>query len=166
MSGFAHVVLEENQWRHAESPLARALWCALLAAPLLLVVCGMLALAALSRATAGDEASLVRLEYSRLDRFAVPTTLKVQLEPAAVAKGEVRLLVSHGYLSGVRIRRIEPSPARMERTDEGVVFVFAAPHGRLAGVQFQVEGVAYGGLAGTLAVADGPRVPFKQYLLP
>lgn len=167
MPNFAQVLLEENEWRYAQSAAARALWCALLAAPLCLVFAGLFALAALSRGTAGDKYGLVRLEYNRLDRFAAPTTLKVQLSAAAAAGREVKLLVSHGYINGVRIRRIEPTPKRIERTAEGIVFVFAPPgRGRAASVQFQVEGVAYGSLDGLLALGDGTRIPFKQYLLP
>lgn len=162
MTSLAHIVPQDNPGDD-ESPFKRALWCAALATPLCLVLAGLATLAGLSRAKVGDEHGLVKVEYNRLDRFAAPTTLRVQLAPEAAGGKEVKLLVSHGYINGVRIRRIDPTPARVEHSDEGVVFVFDQGISR---VIFQVEGVAYGALDGLVAVGDGARVGFKQYLLP
>lgn len=147
--------------------LTRVLWTVSLAAPALLVAGVLAGLAMYSRGSAADDAGLVQLEYNRLDRFAAPTTLKVRVAPEAAKDREVKLLVSHSYMNGVRIRRIVPTPTRVESTDDGVVFVFNGPAaGSPLGVIFQVEGTAYGPLDGRLVLGKTTNVPFKQYMLP
>lgn len=148
-------------------PLQRWLWSALVAAPLFAVFGGLVALAALSRGVVMDKDGLVRLEYSRLDRFAAPTTLRVQVDPGAAKAGIVRLMLSYGYVDAVRINTVYPAPTSVEPSADGVVFTFRAQGPkRPTTVVFQVEGVAYGALTGELGVAEGPRLTIKQYLLP
>lgn len=153
--------------RGEDSGMSRMLWTFSLAAPALLVAGVLAGLAMYSRGTVADESGLVQLEYNRLDRFAAPTTLKVRVAPEAARDREVKLMVSHSYINGVRIRRIVPTPTRVETTDDGVVFVFNGPAaGSPLGVIFQVEGTAYGPLDGRLVLGNTTRVPFKQYMLP
>lgn len=150
-----------------ESALTRWAWSALLAAPLVAVFAGLAALAALSRGVVVGRDGLARLEYSRLDRFAAPTTLRVQVSPAAEKNGALKLLLSYGYINAVRVRSVYPAPKRVEAAKDGVVFTFPAQGPkRPTTVVFQVEGIAYGALDGELEVAGGPALPFKQYLLP
>ncbi len=149
------------------SALESWLWSALVAAPLVALFCGLAALAVLSRGVAVGKDGLARLEYSRLDRFAAPTALRVQVAPSAVVNGRIRLMLSYGYVDAVRVRNVFPAPERVEPGKDGVVFTFKAQGERIpTTVVFQVEGVAYGALDGELGVADGSRLPIKQYMLP
>jgi hypothetical protein len=133
---------------------------------MVVVIGGFVALQAFSHATAEGAAGVVRLEYNRLDRFAAPTTLRVDVAPGAVRRGRVRLSLNYAYVNAVRIRRIFPSPERIEPGRDGPVFVFRDEDREPMTVVFQVEGVAYGQLDGAVAVAGQPSLAFRQYLLP
>ncbi len=147
--------------------VTRLLWQVVMALPLAVVVAGMVGVEAFSRATMADAAGAVKLEYDRLDRFAAPTTLRVQLAPRLASHGRYRLSLNYGYVDAVRIRRIFPTPERIESAKDGLVFVFKQEerHKPLA-VVFQLEGFAYGQLEGEIAAAGRPGLAFHQYLLP
>lgn len=145
----------------------RWLWSLLVASPLLLVFGGLVAVAALSRATIVGKDGVVRLEYDRLDRFTAPTTLRVRLSSAAARGKDVRLVLSYGYMEAVNIKGVLPAPERVESAAQGVAFVFAPPpKGKPMTVVFEVEGKAYGAVDGELAIGRRPEIDFRQILLP
>ncbi len=146
--------------------LNRMMWKAMVAMPMVVVMGGFVFLQTFSHATTESAAGVVRLEYNRVDRFAAPTILRVDVAPSAVHRGHVRLSLNYAYVNAVRIRRIFPTPERIEPGKDGPVFVFRDQDRESMTVMFQVEGVAYGQLDGEVAVAGEPGLPFRQYLLP
>jgi len=146
--------------------LSRMMWKSMVAMPMVVVMGGFIFLQTFSRATAESAAGVLRLQYNRVDRFAAPTTLRVDVAPSAVRRGRVRLSLNYAYVNAVRIRRIFPSPERIEPGKDGPVFVFRDDDRQPMTVTIQVEGVAYGQLDGEVAVGGQPGLPFRQYLLP
>lgn len=154
-----------------EKPARRAGWM-LLAAAGTAALLGLVDPASLSQTTAYAAGGGLRLEYSRLDRAAAPTRLRLWVAPGQAARdGFLRVRMNAGYSRSMRVTRVHPQPERVEAVSEELVFVFRAPSARDASVlEFDLQPGDLGRYAGRLAVAGvggaDPAVEFTQYMVP
>jgi hypothetical protein len=158
-----------------ERPARRAGWL-LLAAAGTAACLGLVDPASLSQTTACARDGRLRLEYSRLDRAAVPTRLRLWVAPGQAARdGLLRVRMNAGYSRSMRVTRVHPRPERVEAGADELVFVFRAPPARDGSVvEFDLQPGDLGRYAGRLAVAGAdagaaagaPAVEFTQYMVP
>ena len=101
-----------------------------------------------------------------LDRFMTARStnrLVVTLPPAS---GEVRAVLAARYLEQIEIQDIRPDPEKSILESEGTAFVFPADSNQPTQVQFIFEARKAGLLRGWLAVNDGARLDFTQFVYP
>ena len=128
---------------------------------------------ALSQTTAYARDGRLRLEYSRLDRAAMPTRLRLWVAPGQAARdGFLRVRMNAGYSRSMRVTRVHPEPERVEAGSDDLVFVFRAGALRDPSVvEFDLQPGDLGRYAGRLALAvtddaKAPAVEFTQYMVP
>ena len=114
---------QRKAWRFERGGWA-ALGLFLLAAGLGLFGSGPLAT---DVARSGD--GLLEVTYPRFARRLSPVQLEARVSQAAIADGRVRLSVGAGYLAGVVLTGVLPSPESVEAGPERVVFTFRAAAG-------------------------------------
>jgi hypothetical protein len=121
----------------------------------------------LARATAGDLAGPLRLEYSRFDRMQSPSTLEVQIAGDAVNGEQIELWVARDYIQGVLIEKIVPEPQEVRGAADGLRYVFAVDEpGQPVTVSFDLRHTSFGAKSGRVALADGPALEFGQLVYP
>ena len=121
----------------------------------------------LARATAGDPADPLRLEYARFDRMESPSTLEVQIAGDAVDGEQIELWVDRDYIQGVLIEKIVPEPQEVRVAADGLHYVFAVDEpGQPVTVSFDLRHTEFGAKSGQIALADGPALDFGQLVYP
>jgi hypothetical protein len=140
------------------------------------VVMALIALAALvgltgngvlARATAGDPADPLRLEYARFDRMESPSTLEVQIAGDAVEGEQIDVLIDRDYIQGVLIERVVPEPQEVRSAADGLLYVFAVDEpGQPVTVSFDLRHTSFGAKSGQIALVDGPALEFGQLVYP
>ena len=153
----AHQRLE---WR-----LERIGWT-LMALLVLAALLGLLGYGPMSRASAGDAATL-SLDYDRVQRASAPTEYRFHAAPALSGNGEVRLRFDASLLEEVELESIRPEP-REVRTGPGYTeFAFATDGGeRPADIVFQFRPATFCHVRGQVATQGAAPLLLDQYVLP
>jgi hypothetical protein len=96
-----------------------------------------------------------------------PVQLEARVSPAAITDGRVRLSVGAGYLAGVVLTGVLPSPESVEAGPERVVFTFRAAAGNApVTVRFNFEAHSFFRLRGRIAVAGDAPVEIATLVYP
>lgn len=122
----------------------------------------------LSQTTAYAKDGRLRLEYSRLDRAAAPTRLRLWVAPgAADASGRLLVRLNAAYGKSMRLTKVSPLPEQVEDSGGDLVFVFRQRSPRDPSlVEFDLRPGELGRYAGRLAVASEQPIAFTQYMVP
>ncbi len=118
-----------------------------------------------ARVTASDGS--VRLTYSRLEHHHGPSELTVEVAPAFVDEGEVRLWFDSAYVRDLGLETIVPEPDRVEVAPGRIVYVFAVaePTGPLL-IDFSYEHDGFWLQQGQLGIVGAEPVEFRQFVFP
>jgi hypothetical protein len=152
--------LQRKHWR-----TERIGWC-VMALTVLAETLGAFGGGPLSKATAGSDGPLT-LEYERLSRMTRSTSLRVHVDPAAAAGGEVRIWLGRGYLNGVDVERITPPPLGVQVGTNRQTNMFGTRHvsGPLE-ITFGLRPRAIGTLRGEAGLDGGAPIRFSQFIFP
>lgn len=110
----------------------------------------------------------IEMRYDRFARHVGDTTLNFHLTPDPRQPHEVRIWISAGYLSGVRIETMQPQPARWMAEGGGYLLVYdvvGAPTGQVT-VRMQVQPDQVGLLRGAVGASPEASVEFWQFIYP
>lgn len=142
--------------------IQRGAWLAM-AAIILAGILGLFGGGAFGRTTV--EQAGMRVEYERFCRLASPTTVDVRIE--ASSEGEARIWVARGYIDRAGIERVEPTPARVESSDDGLTYVVTATTpGKPTRVRFHLRPDRPGPLGGRIRAEGGVVLEFNQFVHP
>jgi hypothetical protein len=136
----------------------------------LLIVAGLAGLfgsGPLSRASAGQPGSALRVEYERFGRYEAPSELKLSIGAEQVQGSMLRVWISRDYLDRVEVERTMP-PCDVSQLDVNrVIYVFnLAQTNKPAMITFYVRPTAYGKTRGNIGIVGGPEVPFSEFVYP
>jgi hypothetical protein len=157
-----------------DMPLERATWTVERVAWLLM----LLALAAaflglcgsagpLAKASAGDAASGLKVEYDRFARHGGVAKLDVRVGPELIKDGAVRLWVENAYVEDFAVESFTAEPDATHSGPDRAVYTFAvadASEPVTIGVQLRPGG--YWLYRARLGVVDGPEVALRQFVYP
>ncbi len=115
---------EDHPW---ELRVQRIGWI-LFALLILAALAGLLGHGPLSRATAEDPASSLRIEYQRFERYQGPTELRLHAAPQAVRGGKLKIWLSREFLDNIELEQVVPQPVTAELGSDRQTYVFDAPH--------------------------------------
>jgi hypothetical protein len=139
----------------------------LMALVVLAAAAGLLGPGPLSGARADADGGLMRVQYQRFLHYQSPTTLAVELAPAAAREGQVRLWLARDYAEAGGVQAVIPPPARVEADSERLTYIFpAAPAGGPAAVTFHLQPERVGPLEARLGLPDGQALSVGQFVYP
>lgn len=142
--------------------LQRWAWLGM-AAILLAAVLGLFGGGMFARAMVGQAGT--RVDFERFCRLDSPTTMDVRV--AADSRGEARVWVDADYIDRGGIERVDPLPARVESSAEGLTYVAtAAIPGESTRIRFHLRPNRPGLLRGRIRTADGVDLKFTQFVHP
>lgn len=134
---------------------------------LLAALAGLTGPGPLSRATAADNSSALRVEYNRFERYQSPVMLRVHLGPGAAPDGKARLWLSRDYVENVELRHIDPEPESVEAASDRLVYTFNLPDpAQPTAVTYHLEPNEYGRRPVRIGLAGGPELQFSQFFYP
>ena len=161
--------LEINQdleFQHLSWKLQRIGW-GLMALLLVAALAGLLGPGPLSDTTAGEENSMLWVEYNRFERYQSPIMLKIHLGPGAAKDGKVRLWMNRDYIQNMELRHIDPEPESVEVGAESTAYVFnIADPEKSTTIFFHLEPNTRGWLPLRIGLQGGPHVSLRQFLYP
>ena len=103
------------------------------------------------------------LEYNSIEHYEAPGCLVIRARPA---DGAVRLAISRSFCDHTTAESIIPSPVSVEVGDDVVVHTFAVPSSVPAVVIYRYKYGDFAVFDHHIAVDDGARIAFRQYVLP
>ena len=152
---------ERLEWK-----IERVGWVVLLLV-LLGALAGLLGPGPLSRATAGQEDSALRVQYNRLARHQAPEILGVRIAPAADRDGQVRLWLSAEYVHSIELHHIDPEPEHVEAGPKRFTYTFNFSDAQSpTTVKFHFEPNTFGRLPVAIGLDEGPQLDFTQFIYP
>lgn len=104
-----------------------------------------------------------RMEYDRFVRYHSPDQLQITLTASAHF---VRVRLDSGYLRHIQVERITPRPDRETSEDGAVVYRFEVSPQTAMRATFYFTPETLGRLDGWVAIDDGVRYPFSQFVYP
>jgi hypothetical protein len=125
---------------------------------------GLLGKGPLSGGTLQREGATIAFE--RLARRESRGELSLEVAPALLRDGELRLCADRRWLSGVDLERMVPEPRRGEAGEEATCFTFEVAGDGAARVRLQLAYRAAGRRQGRLTVSGGPSLTFTQWVYP
>lgn len=135
----------------------------------LLVLAGLLGLfgyGPVSRASAGDAATL-SLDYDRFQRASAPSEYRFSASPALSGDGEVRLRFDGGLMDQVELDSVLPEPREVRAGPGYTEFAFATDGGdQPAEIVFQFRQATFGHVRGHVTAQGAPPLLVDQYVLP
>ena len=108
----------------------------------------------------------VKLDFERLARHESEGEMTLEVTPALVPAGELRLCADRRWLEGVEIDAMVPEPERTETGDTVTCFRFGVTGGGPARVRFRLDYRSMGWRRGRLGIDGGPTVAFSQWIYP
>jgi hypothetical protein len=151
--------------------LAERIGWAVMALLVLAALLGLFGTGPLTRATAGDRAGPLWIEYERFNRLLAPSTLRVHLGAGAALGGEARVWLDRRYLESIQLQRVMPQPDGVEAAPDRMVFVFrVAEPDQPTAITFSFKPEHVGSLPGRAGLAgaapsDQP-LRFRQFVYP
>jgi len=146
--------------------LQRASWIAM-ALVVTLALTGLLGSGPLSRSVVSLP-GLLRVEYQRFARYEAAQTLTVRLEPGATRGAEAKLWIDRRYLNDTRVESVTPPPARVEATEDQLVYAFSISRpGRPITIVVALQSEQIGPITGRIGLEGAAEhVTFRQLVYP
>jgi len=104
----------------------------------------------------------VQVEYERIARYQTPTQFIVTV---AAGSGRRRLFIGRQLLDRLSLQNVVPQPAGAEPRDDGAVLLFPEESGGTR-IILVAQPSSVGVIDNTIGVADGPRITFRQLVVP
>lgn len=138
----------------------------LMAAFLALASAGLFGPGPLSHTQVRSVDDSLAVDYLRWGRRGREANLTVQVAPALVHEGRIRLEMPARYFSDMELRGVTPRPERVEADGDVLRFVFAAPRPQSPiDITFAIQGQGMGPVNADVRVRDAV-VRFRQFLWP
>ena len=107
------------------------------------------------------------ITYFRFDRHHAPGELDIEVAPAFVEEGEVRLWIDAELVARLGIERISPEPESVEMAPERYVYVFAvAEPGEPLTVAIDYKHNGYWRERGQIGLENGAPITLSQFVFP
>ena len=152
---------ERHWWR-----IQRIIW-SILVLVLLAGVVGLFGHGPLSEATVHPPGSQVQVHYDRLARRETPSLLKLTLEKAVVASGEVRIHLNRALLDQMELKQIVPPPLSTEPLSDGARFIFQTDPTRDSAILCFIENPTVPGFVdGVITIEGAEPVHIRQFVYP
>lgn len=144
-----------------EWAVQRVAW-PLLSVVLVAIALGLFGQGPLAKAqvVAGEDFSM---EYHRFARRQSPDALELRVVPR---EPRLRVSLARGYTQAVDVEHIFPEPDRMAVAPDATVLEFDARPGEPFDIRLQVRPSDMGRVHGWVAVGEGPRHVFSQFVYP
>ena len=155
-------VCEDLKLKRMEWRVQRIVW-PLLVLFMLAVLAGILGKGPLSHVRVQAPQQAFSMEYERFLRYGAPDALRIELVPDA---DSFTLQMDGEYVRRVEIERIMPRPTGMASAGDVIRFTFRGTPGRPAEVAFHLRPEKAGTINGWIALEDGPRQRFRQFVYP
>ncbi len=155
---------EDHPW---ELRIQRIGWI-VFALLILAALAGLLGHGPLSRTTAGDPASSLRVEYQRFERYQGPTELRLHAAPQAARGGKLKIWLSREFLDNIELEQVVPQPVTAELGSDRQTYVFDAPHltaETLVVLRYKPT-QPFASVRIRAGVEGQPEVSFRQFVYP
>ena len=140
-------------------------WAAM-ALIVLLGAAGLFGQGPISQATVGNVAGPLYLEYERFGRYQSSSTLRFRIR-APEKPGPIQLWIASGYLAGIEIQQLTPSPDKVTIGNDGVFFhINTAGSGEPDEIILYFQYQSMGKLSGAVGIAGEPSIAFTQFVYP
>lgn len=154
---------DDPQQQRREWLVERVAWLALTAL-LLAIALGLFGRGGpLSQSIAKSADGSVQVEYDRFVRHHSPDALRVAFHASS---GTASIRLDARYADRIEIEDITPQPEREIAEEGAVTYVFNTQPGTKVTATFRFSPEKYGPLEGWVAVSQGPRIPFAQFVFP
>jgi hypothetical protein len=121
----------------------------------------------LSKVTAGEPGTPLRVEYERFMRYQAPTQLRIHLGIRAAQDGKVRLQVSREYMENMQIEHITPEPQSVEMGPDDVYYLFSVTNSeRPTTVTFNLIPQTPGWRAARVSLDEGQPIRLSALIYP
>ena len=157
-------VAEDMPFQKRTWAVERVAWVAM-ALLLVAALLGLFSVGPLSRTQAGSPEAL-RVSYERFERYQAPSTLRLDLGPAAVAAGEAAVHLGRAFVEAVQIEQIRPEPREAAAAAGGLRLVFDVVPEQPASIYLQVRPQKIGFIDGSVGLAGGATVGIGQFVYP
>lgn len=147
----------QREWR-----VQRISW-PLLYALLLACMLGLFGQGPLSRTEIASADGRVQVELDRFLRRESPDTVELTLKPGG---SSARVRLSSEWAERVDIEQVFPDPEHRVAAADAVTLVFATQPGEPVRVRLRLRAERIGWLHGWVALDDGPRLAFRQFVYP
>lgn len=111
-----------------------------------------------------------QVTYQRIVRAETSTLVMIEAPASAATDGTLGIALGRGYLARIDVDEVRPQPRRVAAAGDGLAYDIAIadapPAAGAIAVRFRIVPRESGWLAGTVAVADGPPITFRQFVLP
>jgi hypothetical protein len=154
------ITFQRKEWR-----VQRGAWL-IVVLVLLLALSGLFGGGPLANASVSDTANVLTVDHHRIDRLHSPSNISLKVVPAGT-QPVLRLWISEDYLEGVEITNIHPEPSAMIPDGDRTILEFQlADPGQTVNISLSIEHTEIGAPRAEIGVVDGPRVEFRQVVLP
>lgn len=157
---------EDLRFQRREWKAERVGWSVLVAV-ILIAGAGVFGHGPISWTSATTPGDALRVDYERFGRRGGPQALVVEVSPSQADGGEWQVEVTREYLAGFDVDAITPEPDSVESTDRTVRYTFsqAQPSASLK-AKFSVTPSTLWSTTGSVSVAGGPAIQFRQFFFP
>lgn len=157
-------VAEDMAFQKRTWAVERIAWV-VMALLLVAALLGLFSVGPLSRTQAGSPEAL-RVNYERFQRYQAPSTMRLDLGPAAIAAGEASIHLGKALVEAVQIEQIRPEPREAAAVGGGLRLVFDVVPEQPASIYFQIRPQKIGFIDGSIGLPDGTTVDIGQFVYP
>lgn len=125
---------------------------------------GLLGEGPMSMASVDSPESGLSVEYERVVRHNAEGIMRVTIRPEPGAE-RARLLIGKGWLEKVRVEHLEPDPASVKATAEGLEYSFQTD-GSPVPAAFHVQFTGFARLPVRLSSGERPPLELSQFIVP
>ena len=154
------LAFQQKQWR-----VQRGAWLAGVLV-LLLALSGLFGGGPLANASVSDTTNALTVDHERIERRHSPSTLSLNVVPAGT-QPTLQLWVNASFLNDVEITNIQPEPSGMVPDGDRTILEFdLADPSQPADIRITFEHQKIGPASVEIGLVDGPRLDFRQFVLP
>jgi hypothetical protein len=154
------IAFQQKEWR-----VQRGAWL-IAVLVLLLALSGLFGGGPLANASVSDTANVLTVDHQRIDRMHSPSNISLNVVPAGT-QPTLQIWINNSYLNGLEITGIRPEPSAMIPDGERTILEFElADPTQEVPISITYQHTEIGAPRAEFGIIDGPRVDFRQVVLP